>query len=75
MNEGPSGEGDCTLGIASEPELGGVVTPFAALGRKPRRPPPLTDLEIEKMRAIMQQWDQVTQACPIARRTLYGSPQ
>lgn len=73
MNEGPSGEGDCTLGTASEREPAGVVVPLLLAARKPRRPPPLTDQEIERMRSMLEQWDQVTQACPIARRALIGT--
>ena len=73
MNEGLSGEGDCTLGTASERDGTGVVVPLSLVARKPRRPPPLTDQEIQRMRSMLEQWDQVTHACPIARRALIGT--
>lgn len=48
-----------------------VVVDFVSYARAAKdRPPPLTDEEILRLRALLENFDKVAACCPIARRAM-----
>lgn len=48
-----------------------VVVDFASYARAPKdRPAPLTDAEVLRLRALLENFDKVAACCPIAQRAM-----
>lgn len=50
----------------------GNVVPFKTPPERTPRPDPLTDDEVRRLRAMLDEFDTIKQSCPMARRLLEG---
>lgn len=55
-----------------EKEPSNILTLDIGRERRKDRPPPLSDEEILRLRALLDNADRITAACPVARRAVEG---
>lgn len=51
-------------------DAGNVIAWDSTRERRKDRPPPLSDDEIVRLRALLENIDRITSACPVARRAV-----